>query len=89
MMELRPLVLDNDGVVLGGNQRLAALKDLGYKEIPEEWVKRADQLTEEEKKRFIVADNVSFGMWDIDELLEGFEIDTLEDWGSRRFRLIR
>ena len=54
MMALRPIVIDDQGVVLGGNMRLEALKALGHKEIPDEWVRRADDLTEEEKKRFIV-----------------------------------
>jgi len=61
MMELRPLVVDNNNMVLGGNKRLVCLKNLGYKEIPDTWVKRAKDLTEAEQKRFIIADNVGFG----------------------------
>ena len=64
MMALRPIVVNNDNVVLGGNMRLKALKEIGYKEIPDEWVKRADDLTEEETRRFIIADNVGFGEHD-------------------------
>ena len=64
MMALRPIVINNDNVVLGGNMRLKALKEIGYKEIPDEWVKRADDLTEEEARRFIIADNVGFGEHD-------------------------
>jgi len=47
-MALRPLVVDEDNVVIGGNQRLKAIKKLGYKEIPDEWVVRAEDLTEEQ-----------------------------------------
>lgn len=57
MMRLRPIVVDAAGVILGGNMRLRALQDLGYKEIPDEWVKRADDLTEEENQRFIIAES--------------------------------
>ena len=64
MMALRPIVVNNDNVVLGGNMRLKALKEIGYKEIPDEWVKRADDLTEDEARRFIIADNVGFGEHD-------------------------
>ena len=49
MLELRPIVINEDNVVLGGNMRLKALRELGYKEVPDTWVKRADELTEEEK----------------------------------------
>lgn len=55
MLELRPLIFDPVTFeVLGGNQRLKALKELGYTEVPEMWVKSADNLTEEEKKRFVL-----------------------------------
>jgi hypothetical protein len=64
MMELRPLIIDADNTIIGGNMRYQALIKLGYKEIPEEWVKRAEELTEEEKKRFVLTDNISFGEWD-------------------------
>lgn len=81
MMELRPLVTDDAGVVLGGNQRLKALQELGYKEIPREWVKRASDLTPEEQKRFVIADNVSFGENDWDVLKEDYPLEQLEEWG--------
>ena len=81
MMELRPIVVDADGVVLGGNMRLKALKELGYKEVPDEWVKRADDLSEEEKRRFVVEDNVGFGEWDWSDLTSEFDVETLEAWG--------
>ena len=81
MMELRPMVVDNDGVILGGNMRYKALRELGYTEIPDEWVKRAEDLTEEEKKQFIVKDNMPFGEWNFDELANQFEVDDLLEWG--------
>jgi len=53
-MELRPIVVDSDMMVLGGNHRLKAIQQLGMKEIPDTWVKSAADLTPEEQKRFIV-----------------------------------
>ena len=52
MMELRPMVVNSDNIVLGGNMRLKALKELGYKEVPKEWIKNADDLTEDEQRQF-------------------------------------
>ena len=85
MMELRPMVINEDNIVLGGNMRLKALKDLGYKEVPEEWVKRASDLTEEETRRFIIADNVGFGEHDWDVLANSWDTQELEDWGLDGF----
>ncbi len=81
MMALRPIIIDNMNMILGGNMRYRALRDLGFKEIPDNWVKRADELTPEEKRRFIVADNVGFGEWDWDELSNNWDVDDLEAWG--------
>jgi len=81
MMQLRPMVINADSVVLGGNMRLKALKELGYKEIPDEWVKRADELTEEEQRRFIIADNVGFGEHDWEMLANEWNVEELADWG--------
>ena len=55
MLELRPIVVDKNGVILGGNMRYRVLKDLGW-EIKDEWVKVADKLTDEERRRFRVPD---------------------------------
>jgi hypothetical protein len=85
MMELRPMVINEDNIVLGGNMRLKALKDLGYKEVPEEWVKRASDLTEEETRRFIIADNVGFGEHDWEMLANEWNTEELEDWGLEGF----
>ncbi len=81
MMKLRPMVINSDNVVLGGNMRLKALQDLGYKEIPDDWVKRAEELTEEEQRRFIIADNVGFGEYDWDMLRVEWNLDELDEWG--------
>lgn len=81
MLALRPIVYDTETMeVLGGNQRLVALKDLGYKEVPIEWVKAADELTEEEKRRFVVVDNANAGEWDFNVLEEHWGKATVEDW---------
>jgi hypothetical protein len=81
MMELRPMVINSDNIVLGGNMRLKALKELGYKEVPEEWIKRAKDLTEEEQRQFIIKDNVGFGEHDWEMLATEWNADELSDWG--------
>lgn len=81
MMELRPMIVNADSVVLGGNMRLKALKELGYKDVPESWVKSAESLTDEEQRRFIIADNVGFGEHDWEMLQTDWDIEELADWG--------
>lgn len=81
MMELRPMVINADNIVLGGNMRLRALKELKYKDIPDEWVKRAETLTEEEQRQFIIKDNVGFGEYDWEVLKTEWDIEELADWG--------
>lgn len=81
MMELRPMITDDDNFIIGGNQRYGALKELGYTEVPREWVKKASDLTEEEKKRFIILDNVQFGENDWEMLANEWDLKSLEDWG--------
>lgn len=81
MMELRPIVINEAGEILGGNMRYQAIIALGYSEIPETWVKRADNLSEDEQRRFIIEDNVGFGEWDTDLLLADWTREELEDWG--------
>lgn len=80
MLELRPIIVNLDGMILGGNMRYRALQQLGW-EIKPEWVKTAESLTAEEQRRFIVEDNVGFGDWDWDELSTEYEKEELEDWG--------
>lgn len=81
MMELRPIVVDKDNMVLGGNMRYRALEALGYKEVPDEWIKKADKLTDKEKRRFIVEDNTAFGEWDWDLLSNQYDFGELLEWG--------
>jgi DNA modification methylase len=80
MMELRPIVVDEVGLVLGGNYRLRALIANGVKEIPEGWVKVAPDLTDAEKREFIAKDNANFGDWDW-EVLANWNTNELTDWG--------
>jgi DNA modification methylase len=81
MMELRPIVVDAKGVIIGGNMRYEALKRIGKKEVPNAWVKNAAKLTDEERRRFIVEDNVGFGEWDYEALSEEWTIGELTNWG--------
>ena len=81
MLSLRPIVIDENNIVLGGNQRYHALKDLGFTDLDDSCVKYANDLTEEEKKRFIIADNVAFGEWDWETLANDWEVVDLEAWG--------
>jgi site-specific DNA-methyltransferase (adenine-specific) len=81
MLELRSIVVDETWTVLGGNMRLQALKQLGYKEVPAAWVKVANDLTEEQKREFIIKDNVGFGEWDWEILGNEWEAEQLVEWG--------
>lgn len=78
MLELRPIVVDENNIVLGGNMRLKALKEAGFKEVT---IVRANGLTEQQKDEFIVKDNVGFGEWDWDMLANEWDTDKLQDWG--------
>ncbi len=81
MMELRPIIVDEAGIILGGNMRYEAIKSLKMAEFPDEWVKRVDELTEDQKKEFIVKDNVGFGDWDWDAIANEWDDLPLDDWG--------
>ena len=81
MMAARPIVIDSNNIILGGNMRFTALKALGYKEIPDNWVYKMDDLTDEQKKEFIIKDNVGFGEWDWDILKFEFDEADLVNWG--------
>jgi ParB-like chromosome segregation protein Spo0J len=82
MLNKRPLVVftdvDNKYVVLGGNMRLKACKEIGLKEIP---IIVADEWTEEQKNEFLIKDNVGFGEWDWDQLANEWDVEKLEEWG--------
>jgi hypothetical protein len=78
MLELRPIVIDENNIVLGGNMRLKACQELGLKDVPTIYAK---DLTEEQKKEFIIKDNVGFGEWNWDDLANDWEVKQLTDWG--------
>ena len=78
MLKLRPIVVNKDMVVLGGNMRLKACKEAGLKEV---YILKADDLTEEQQKEFIVKDNVGFGEWDWDILANQWDNVQLKEWG--------
>ena len=78
MLEKRAIVVDEAMMVLGGNMRLKACRDAGIKKV---WVDVAEGWTEEQKKEFIVKDNVGFGDWDWDAIANEWEEDKLDDWG--------
>lgn len=81
MLELRPIIIDENNIILGGNMRLKALKELGYKEIPDKWVKKENELSKEEKNEFIIKDNIGYGDWDFNDLNLNWDINLLDDWG--------
>jgi len=82
MLNKRPLIVftDTDGkyVVLGGNMRLKACKEIGLKEIP---IILADEWTEEQKAEFLIKDNVGFGEWDWDQIANEWDVEKLDEWG--------
>ncbi len=78
MLELRPIVVNKDMIVLGGNMRLKACEEAGIEQVP---IIFADNLTEEQQKEFIIKDNSSFGEWDWDLLANEWDVDMLNDWG--------
>jgi hypothetical protein len=78
MLEYRPIVVNSDMVVLGGNMRLKALKELKYKEVP---IIIADELSEDQQKEFLIKDNLAYGQWDWDMIANEWDLPLLEDWG--------
>src|SRR6056300_1785324 len=78
MLETRPLLVDEDMVVLGGNMRLKALKSAGVFEVP---VNQIKGWTEDQKKEFIIKDNLGYGEWDWDIVANDWDLDKLTDWG--------
>ena len=78
MLELRPIIVNKEGMILGGNMRYKACLDLGMDEVP---VKVAEGLTEAQEQEFIIKDNVSGGEWNWDALLNEWETEQLDDWG--------
>jgi len=78
MLELRPIIVNDDMIVLGGNMRLKACKEAGMKEIP---VIKASELTEEQQREFIIKDNVGFGEWDWEMIANEWDAEQVAEWG--------
>lgn len=78
MLNIRPIVVNADMVVIGGNMRLKACKEAGIKEVA---IIKADDLTDEQQKQFIIKDNVGFGEWDWEDLANNWDAEQLTDWG--------
>lgn len=78
MLELRPIIVNSDMMVLGGNMRLKACIKVGLKEVP---IIIADNLTEEQQREFLIKDNVGFGLWNWEQLANDWDIELLSDWG--------
>ena len=78
MLELRPIVVNDDMIVLGGNMRLKACKVAGLKEVP---IIKASDLTDEQQKEFIIKDNLGYGEWDWNIIANEWDIDQINEWG--------
>ena len=78
MLKLRPIVVNNEMIVLGGNMRLKACKEAGLKEVT---IIKASDLTKDQQDEFIVKDNVGFGEWDWDMLANDWNSEDLVEWG--------
>ena len=78
MLNLRPLIVNEHNVILGGNMRYKAIVELGYSEVP---IIRAEDLTERQAQEFIIKDNLSFGDWDWDILANEWDSVELGEWG--------
>ena len=78
MLNIRPIVVNDDMIVLGGNMRLKACKEAGIKEIP---IIKASELTEEQQREFIIKDNIGFGEWDWEMIANEWDAEQLSDWG--------
>tara|TARA_R100000908_G_C3700285_1_gene111054 strand:- start:224 stop:799 length:576 start_codon:yes stop_codon:yes gene_type:complete len=78
MLDIRPIVVNEEMVVLGGNMRLKACQEAGLKEVP---IMKANELTAEQQREFIVKDNVGFGEWDWDMVANEWDNGLLNEWG--------
>ena len=80
MLEIRPIVVNEDNIILGGNMRYRACVEAALQEV---YIVQAKDLTEEQQKEFMVKDNVSFGDWDFEILANEWDIKDLEDWSVK------
>jgi len=81
MLAIRPIIIDEDGFVLGGNMKKESLKQMGKTTIPAAWVKRVEGLTDEQKLEFIIKDNTHYGNWDWDEINNNWGFLSENNWG--------
>jgi site-specific DNA-methyltransferase (adenine-specific) len=79
MLEIRPIVVNEDFTVLGGNMRLKACKAAGLEQVH---IIKVDDLSPEQQKEFVIKDNSGYGEWDWDLLLtDEWGYEKVEDWG--------
>lgn len=78
MLNIRPIVVNEHMIILGGNMRYKACLEAGLKEVP---IIKVDSLSAEKQREFIIKDNVSGGEWDWDMLANEWESEELEEWG--------
>ena len=78
MLDIRPIVVNDEMIVLGGNMRLKACIEAGLKEVS---IIKASELTSEQQKEFIIKDNVGFGEWNWDDLANSWDTEQLTEWG--------
>tara|TARA_B100001094_G_C17975885_1_gene692745 strand:- start:207 stop:746 length:540 start_codon:yes stop_codon:yes gene_type:complete len=78
MLKLRPIVVDENNIILGGNMRYKACVEIGMKEV---YAIQVDNLTDKQKKEFIIKDNIGFGEWEYELLANEWSSIQLEDWG--------
>lgn len=80
MLQKRPIIVDENMVVLGGNMRLKACAAAGLKKVP---ILIAKGWTEEEKKEFLIKDNISYGKWDWETLGDNWNNEDLKQWDMK------
>lgn len=79
LLEAKPLIIDENNIILGGNQRYRACLELGIQDVP---VIKMSNLTEKEKQKLLVIDNTHYGSWDMEMLAnEDWKLEDLNDWG--------
>jgi len=78
MLKLRPIIVNKEDVILGGNMRYKASVAAGLKEV---WILKTEELTKEQEDEFVIKDNASYGDWDWDSLANVYTIEDLGEWG--------
>lgn len=78
MLKVRPLILDEHNIILAGNMRYKAAKELGFKSLP---VVYASNLTDDEQRELLLKNNMSYGEWDWEMITSNFDMTDIRDWG--------